>query len=393
MGPDLVVENAALMRPTNSLQAVPSGSNRMELIERARRRVLEDGSPPTDAAIEPWILRSWQRCLGAGQRPRQPVAFDLLSAAAMRRTRDANQHLTAAAQPVLRQMARALAQTRYFAILTNADGVVVDAHGPIDTHDRRARLITRVGVDLSESSVGTTAIGAALRERHPVWLHRGEHFFQDTSVYSCAGAPLFGPQGQCVGMLDLTGVDAPERPELVHLAEQSAREIENRLLLRMPHSLRLRVQWPGQPPGGSTDGLICLDADGRVIGSNGMARRMLPELHPATDTGAPPAAASALFAVSDDMLQDAARRPQEAIELPLWSGLRLNGWAELPDQAAGAANARTPTRAPDARPLRDIETELIREAVAQARGKVAEAAERLGVSRATVYRKLGRHRG
>jgi alginate O-acetyltransferase complex protein AlgI len=46
----------------------------------------------------------------------------------------------------------------------------------------------------------TTAIGAALSELQPVWLHRGEHFFDATSSYSCAGAPLFGPWGECVGM-------------------------------------------------------------------------------------------------------------------------------------------------------------------------------------------------
>jgi transcriptional regulator of acetoin/glycerol metabolism len=109
-------------------------------------------------------------------------------------------------------LGRTIADTRYFAILTNQAGVVVDVNGPIDRHDRRADLITRIGTDLSEPQVGTTAIGAALTELQPVWLHRGEHFFDATSVYSCAGAPLFGPDGRCVGMLDLTGIEAAERP-------------------------------------------------------------------------------------------------------------------------------------------------------------------------------------
>jgi transcriptional regulator of acetoin/glycerol metabolism len=97
------------------------------------------------------------------------------------------------ARPVLERLGRAIANTRYFAILTDAQGIVIDVNGPIDRSDRRAQLITRIGVDLSERSVGTTAIGAVLAEQQPLWLHRGEHFFNDTSVYSCAGAPLFGP--------------------------------------------------------------------------------------------------------------------------------------------------------------------------------------------------------
>jgi transcriptional regulator of acetoin/glycerol metabolism len=41
-------------------------------------------------------------------------------------------------------------------------------------------------------------------------------------------------------------------------------------------------------------------------------------------------------------------------------------------------------------PLKDLETALIRKAVDQARGNVVQAARMLGISRATVYRKLGR---
>ena len=40
-------------------------------------------------------------------------------------------------------------------------------------------------------------------------------------------------------------------------------------------------------------------------------------------------------------------------------------------------------------PLKDIEVELIRKAVRDAQGNVMEAARRLGISRATIYRKLG----
>jgi transcriptional regulator of acetoin/glycerol metabolism len=137
-------------------------------------------------------------------RPEQHVSFEADSAQLMRQAAEANRALIQAARPILSQLGRAIADTRYFAILTNHEGVVVDVDGPIDRSDRRAAVITRIGVDLSEKSVGTTAIGAALRELQPVWLHRGEHFFNDTSIYSCAGAPLFGPDGHCVGMLDLT---------------------------------------------------------------------------------------------------------------------------------------------------------------------------------------------
>ena len=91
-------------------------------------------------------------------------------------------------------------------------------------------------------------------------------------------------------------------------------------------------------------------------------------------------------------LFDAARRhPPPLLDLPLWSGLRLQAWALLPQDAHGTRRA-APSLAgapPAAAPLREAETALIRRAVQDARGNVAEAARVLGISRATVYRKLG----
>ena len=60
--------------------------------------------------------------------------------------------------------------------------------------------------------------------------------------------------------------------------------------------------------------------------------------------------------------------------------------AGAPTQAATQAKAQISTQA---KPLKDVQTDMIREAVTQARGNVAEAARALGISRATVYRKLG----
>ncbi|RZI87940.1 MAG: histidine kinase, partial [Variovorax sp.] len=312
--------------------------DRALLIAKARRDVIERAAG-TDVAvpdIEPWITRSWQRCLAAGQRPQQRVAFDAVSTALARRTVDEHRDLALAAQPVLDRLARAIADTRYFAVLTDARGIVVDVRGVPANAERPAIDIARVGVDLSERAVGTTAIGAALAELQPVWLHRGEHFFDDTSLYSCAGAPLFGPDGRCVGMLDLTGVNVVERPELKHLAALSARSIENALVLQQPHALLVRLNWPGY--GGHTDaeGLLCLNAEGQVSGSNAVAREML---YPTGTTPATPLHASDLFAMPWTLLWDAAHRthhPDGAVlEVPLWSGLRLQARPQrMADRAA-----------------------------------------------------------
>ena len=232
---------------------------RHQQVARARSLVFGDqalaGSPP---GIAPWLWRSWQRCLAAGRRPDERVVYEALGPHALRQTRDGHEVLLQAARPVMAQLVGAVGAMHYFSLLTDARGTVLEVQGPLERNDIRVQAIARVGVDLSEQGVGTTAIGAALAEHGPVWLHRAEHFFEANRHYSCAGAPLSGPDGSCLGMLDITGVDVPERPELMHLALRCARAIEDRLLRALPHALLLHLNWPGGPLGQEGEGLLAL---------------------------------------------------------------------------------------------------------------------------------------
>ena len=371
------------MQPANPNPNLSSPSPRLARIAQARQALMLDGKALAPGWVAPWVERSWQRCLDLGLKPQTHVAFDQVSAPDLHRTLEANQQLIQAAQPILNSLARAIVNTRYFAILTNAHGVVVDACGAIDHSDQRAHMITRIGTNLSELSIGTTAIGTALAELQPVWLHRGEHFFDTTSVYSCAGAPLFGPDGACVGMLDVTGVEALERPELKHLVMQSASKIENALVSAQAHTLMLRLNWPGNAFGSDADGLLCMDSDGWITGANPVARQMVPGL-PAPDQAA--VHVSEVFGLPFEQLFDAARHPASPLELPLWSGLRLQ--AQAIARLTDAHHRQAGLSAAPALALRDVEAAMIRKALEDARGNVGQAARALGIGRATLYRKL-----
>ena len=360
----------------------PPTDQRLALIERARHAVLDAREARPSPWVSPSIERSWRRCLALGHEPRQRVSFEPVSVGSMRHALEVSQPLIQAAAPVIRSLSRAMVNSRYFAILTDARGTVIDVDGPVDRNDPRASAIARVGVDLSESAVGTTAIGTTLADHAPVWLHRGEHFFKDTGAFSCAGAPIWGPDGQCVGMLDLTGVDVAEQPALKHLVTQSARSIENALTTARPHRLLLRLNWPGRVLGDDNDGLVCVDDDGCIGGANRAAADMLG-LSPQRQS----LHISEVFAVPSDSLFDAARSHRPAAEVPLWSGLRLLVLAQNPGPVSLTGAARPVSHSV---PLRDVETALIRRAVDEARGNVMEAARALGISRATVYRKLNR---
>lgn len=364
---------------------------RLRQISQARQSLLASGGELTQILASAWydrawIMQSWRRCLAQGRQPDEPVVFQPVTASAARQARQAQAGLLAAARPELERLGALLAPIRYFVILTDARGLVIDTAGAIDHAEPHSHAIARVGVDLSEDSIGTSAIGAALAEKIPVWLHQGEHFFRHTAVYSCAGAPLFGPSGECLGMLDATGVDVPERPELKHLVAQSAQRIEQALLLQQPHRLRLHLSWPAASGNGSASdaaqGLLCLDGEGAIVGSNRAARDMLPALQLAQGA---PAQAGDLFAVPWQHLFDMAHSG-EARLVPLWSGLRLQ-------VVASRTGTARPAQAMPTRLLKALERELIEQAMRDAGGRVDVAARALGLSRATLYRRLAPQRG
>ena len=365
-----------------------ASSSRLDLITQSRRVLL--GGQRGKATVHDWIAASWQRCMGAGREPQHSVAFDLVSAAMQRRSREANRQLALAAQSTLVQLGEAIAPIRYFAILTNAQGVVVSSSGQIDSADRRATLITREGVDLSEAAIGTSSIGATLHELSDVWLHRGEHFFEVNTAYSCAGSPIFDGAGRCAGMLDVTGIDVAERPELMHRVSSAARLIENRLVLAVPHTLVIHLRWPDAGAlGREAEGLLCLNEDGQICAMNRTARQMLGMQQPASSELVNASHASDVFATDWRRLFDA-HLGQAPMQMPLWSGLQ----AELRTSRSGKLSPKTTTSVVDTRvrasvgALKAHEVDVIRDTVAQLKGNVAAAAAKLEISRATIYRKL-----
>jgi transcriptional regulator of acetoin/glycerol metabolism len=137
--------------------------DRLALLEQDRLAVLFNGEPAS-ATLPEWISHSWRRCLSNGLHPDYSVAFDAVSAAHITRTLDLQHDFVQAAQPEIERLCRAIAGTSFFALLTDAKGVVLDVGGSINRHDKRVEAIARVGVDLSEESVGTSAISAALTD-------------------------------------------------------------------------------------------------------------------------------------------------------------------------------------------------------------------------------------
>ena len=93
-------------------------------------------------------MQSWRRCLALGHQPQARVAFDPVPASARADAQDAHAALLAAARPELQRLAAVIAPIRYFVLLTDAQGCVIDTAGAIDHRNRAMHAIARVGKQL-----------------------------------------------------------------------------------------------------------------------------------------------------------------------------------------------------------------------------------------------------
>jgi transcriptional regulator of acetoin/glycerol metabolism len=135
----------------------------------------------------------------------------------------------------------------------------------------------------------------------------------------------------------------------------------------------LRFNWAGLSMGSDNDGLIGLDADGQIMCANRAARAITgAHLRSGEHSGD-------VFATPWQSLFDLTSH--QRIEVPLWTGLQVQVQIDNNPSATSMAPRPAPM-------LKAIETDLIRRAMQQAKGNVAEAARRLGISRATLYRKI-----
>ncbi len=377
----------------------------------ARQRFFDEGQRPSGLVPEP-VIQSWTRCVTEGLNPGQQPDFEPVSRSRVSAVLARRHSLLEAARGELDQLDQVLAGTRAKALLCDRQGVVVRAT-PTERHEGiLIHLGARIGVDLGEAHMGTTAPGVTARTGLTCAVMGPEHFFADIVPMYCSAAPIHDTRGTLVGVLDLSiegqrfGFDAQA---LVNL---SATAIENRLLKAQSRELLLlhfqaQPGWMGTP----MEGLAGVDGRGRLAWINPCGARLLGlEASQARDR---PAGELLGLELAELLLRCGGDRPQpwrSPCGLTLW--LRVEAPARelhgarsclatgpaqavqpdtppLPPLSAPSAPAVDANTDTDAAPsLADASRRLIEDTLAAHGGNISRAARALGVSRGLLYRRL-----
>ena len=233
------------------------------------------------AGAEAVFQKSWSRCMKQhGLDPARPTPARILPSGQLREHQQRMEGFLRVARAGMEDMYRRVADLGYMLLLTDADGVTVDYIGNPATEPLLKAAGLYLGADWNEAHAGTCGVGTCLIEQTPITCHQTEHFDATHIALTCTSAPLFAPDGQLLGALDVSALRSPEARESQHLILQMtkmyAQTIEDANFVR--HFARHWILRLGKSAGlvdVSSEVMLALDEHGMIVGANTGARRRL----------------------------------------------------------------------------------------------------------------------
>jgi len=298
-----------------------------------------------EAAKQP-LVASWQRSSRLHElNPNQLHAPERLTAQELKESQEKLGLLLSSCASNLDQLYLAVGDVGCSVVLADKNGVAIARRGAVQDDKTFNEWGLWTGAIWSEQTEGTNGIGTCIVEERPLTIHKDQHFHSKNTGLSCTAAPIFDHHGDLMAVIDVSSsradltagfsrlisvavLDTARRIETEHFSQ---RFIDARILLatsdgKQPDALRGAA-------------LIAVNGDDLVIGATRGARN--------------------IYGLSEADFSN----PQPLSEL---HGQKV-------DQARNLAMA---------------EHRVIQQALASAGGNISAAARSLGISRATLHRKL-----
>lgn len=297
----------------------------------------------SNGAAKSALIASWQRsaCFHKLDPDRRDPP-ERLTDSELRKARQEVDALIQIAQPSLDRLHAAVGGAGCCVLLADRNGVPIERRGAPGDDATFLGWGLWPGAVWSEDSEGTNGIGTCLVEHRALTIHRDQHFYSRNARLSCTAAPLYDHEGHLVGALDVSSCRADLIESFINLIATAVIDAATRIeaeCFRLAYP-RSRIQVVPVPDK-TGKALIAVDEDDLVIGANRVARQAL------------------------GLSQACLQKPLPAAEV-------LGMSQGITDSLAMAERA------------------VLQRALVRAGGNATAAAEALGMSRATFYRKLRR---
>ncbi|MDX0299663.1 GAF domain-containing protein [Sinorhizobium meliloti] len=297
----------------------------------------------SSAAVTSPVAASWRRCMTLhGLAPEDARSPWRLSEIEFRQARESSGALIAEAAGELDRLFATVGKAGCCLLLTDGKGVALERRGAGgDDADFRGIGLWS-GTVWSEASVGTNGIGTAIADERPVLIQRDQHFLSRNIGLSCATAPIRDESGKLAAAIDISTCRDDASEATLSILSQAVRDAAARIEANLFRRAFVGARIVLVPVDRAGPALLAVDRDDLVLGATRAARLWLGLDDERIAAGVP----------ASDLLQE--DLPGEGGELP------------------------------------DAERAALRRALSRAKDNVSMAADLLGISRATLYRKMKR---
>lgn len=294
------------------------------------------------AAASSPIVASWRRCMTmhrlAPEDERAPLR---LTDEEFHRAREQSERLVAGATEELDRLFTTVGKAGCCILLTDRNGIALERRGAAGDDKDFRQLGLWTGSVWTEASIGTNGIGTALADERAVAIFRDQHFFCSNIRLSCTTAPVRDHRGELAAALDISTCREDVNEMTLAILTQAVRDAAMRIELNLFRSAFPGARFLMVPAGAnSAAALLAVDRHDLVLGATRAARIALQLDDKRIAAGIPAA----------DALREAVVSQQEEMV-----------------EAEKAALLR---------------------ALSRTSGNVSQAAIALGISRATLHRKM-----
>ena len=215
------------------------------------------------------IASSHRRSQNYGLRVSLRPDFNPLSVSALSALVEQNRMLYSHAVPAMETLYQQIVNTHNSVLLTDARGVILHSLGDADFLEKANRVALTPGVDWSEESKGTNAIGTALAEQAPTTVHADQHYLTANHFLTCSAAPIVDHHGAVIGVLDVSGDRRSFHKHTMALVRMSALMIENQLFAAsFENAITLHFHTRPEFIGTLMEGIASFTPDGRFLAAN-----------------------------------------------------------------------------------------------------------------------------
>ncbi|MEZ5830720.1 MAG: sigma-54-dependent Fis family transcriptional regulator [Dongiaceae bacterium] len=242
----------------------------MAHVQRVMSSMHMRGAARGDGREPPLVVRSWQRCVAKyGLEPHRTPPPTVLTHSEVADRRAPVADLIGVARGEIDRLFSRIGGRDYVILLTDATGITVDYRCSDKLLSGARGHGLYIGSIWAETQQGTNGVGTCLQEHRPLSIVMGDHFSVRNTTLTCTVAPVFGAEGELVGILDVSTArptDHGSQAIMREIVTAATRRIEN-LYFGHRHAARmiLRLSRYGTFSDIATEVRLAVDERGRIV--------------------------------------------------------------------------------------------------------------------------------